>query len=82
MVCPSDFSLPLSLYLLSRFWKDEFSVSVDCNIRATSASFVFNEVDVALVDSTKVDEIAGLGVIIKSLMNLHFNEVLSSPGAE
>lgn len=80
MVCPSDFSLPLSLYLLSRFWKDEFSVSVDCC--ATSASFVFNEVDVALVDSTKVDEMAGLGVIIKSLMNLHFNEVLSSSGAE
>lgn len=31
---------------------------------------------------TKIDEMAGLGVIIKSLMNLRFNEVLSSLGAE
>lgn len=73
MVCPSDFSLHLS-----GFWKDEFSVSVDCNIRATSAWFVFNDV----VDPTKIDEMAGLGVIIKSLMNLRFNEVLSSLGVE
>lgn len=39
MICPSDFSLHLS-----GFWKDEFSVSVDCNIRAISAWFVFNDV--------------------------------------